>query len=121
VITRLPFLVPTDPINAALSKRYEKLGDDPFFSLSLPQAILRLRQGVGRLIRMVTDRGVVLITDGRILSKPYGERFRIALPVPIEPFSESSLIVDDIAAWFASRPSVSAGGAGPIDLSFPRG
>jgi len=107
VITRLPFLVPTDPINAALAERYEKLGHDPFSSLSVPQAILRLRQGVGRLIRMVTDRGVVLITDGRILSKPYGERFRNALPVPIEPFSEPSRIVDDIAAWFATRPSAS--------------
>jgi len=112
VITRLPFLVPTDPINAALSERYEKLGRDPFSSLSVPQAILRLRQGVGRLIRTTADRGVVLITDGRILSKGYGERFRTALPVPIEPFPDRSLFIDDIAAWFAADTRVSTGKRG---------
>lgn len=109
VVTRLPFPVPTDPINSALAERYEENGRDPFSSLSVPQAILRLRQGVGRLIRTGNDRGVVLITDGRIISKEYGERFRAALPVPVETFSDPSSLVEDIAGWFAVRPPVSAG------------
>jgi len=100
VVTRLPFSVPTDPINAALGAHYERLGRDPFLSLSLPQAIIRLRQGVGRLIRTRIDRGVVLITDGRILSKGYGEGFRAALPVPIEPFSDPDSLIAEVTAWF---------------------
>jgi len=121
VITRLPFLVPTDPINAALSERYGKLGQDPFSSLSLPQAILRLRQGVGRLIRTKSDRGVVLITDGRILVKQYGEKFQAALPVPIEPFSDPSRLVDSIGGWFSSASSGPDGERDPIDLPSPPG
>jgi DNA polymerase-3 subunit epsilon/ATP-dependent DNA helicase DinG len=76
VITKLPFAVPTDPLIAARSEEFE----DPFNEFQLPDAILRFRQGFGRLIRTKSDRGVVVILDKRILSKPYGKHFINSLP-----------------------------------------
>ncbi len=76
VIVKLPFDVPTDPIVAARSETF----DDPFSEYSLPEAILRFRQGFGRLIRTQSDRGVVAIFDRRITSKMYGRLFTDSLP-----------------------------------------
>jgi len=76
VIAKLPFDVPSDPIVAARSETFE----DPFNQYQLPEAILRFRQGFGRLIRSQSDRGVVAILDKRILSKRYGHAFIESLP-----------------------------------------
>ncbi len=76
VITKLPFDVPSDPIVEARSESF----DDPFNEYMLQEAILRFRQGFGRLIRTQTDRGVVAILDKRILSKQYGRLFMESLP-----------------------------------------
>jgi ATP-dependent DNA helicase DinG len=76
VIVKLPFDVPTDPIIAARSETFE----DPFNEYSLPEAILRFRQGFGRLIRTESDRGIVAILDKRIISKRYGKMFIDSLP-----------------------------------------
>ncbi|MBZ0286895.1 MAG: hypothetical protein K8I30_04725, partial [Anaerolineae bacterium] len=76
VITRLPFAVPTEPVFAARSDTYR----DSFKEYALPEAILRFRQGFGRLIRTRNDRGIVAIFDHRILSKAYGTDFLAALP-----------------------------------------
>ena len=76
VIIKLPFDVPTDPIVAARSETF----DNPFAEYNLPEAILRFRQGFGRLIRTQFDRGVVAILDRRILSKQYGKLFVESLP-----------------------------------------
>lgn len=76
VIAKLPFDVPTDPIVAARAETFE----DPFNQYSLPEAILRFRQGFGRLIRTQSDRGVVVILDRRILTKRYGKLFLDSLP-----------------------------------------
>jgi len=76
VITRLPFDVPDDPIFVARSEAYA----DPFYEFSLPNAILRLRQGFGRLIRSRRDRGVVVCMDRRLLTKAYGQEFLRSLP-----------------------------------------
>jgi ATP-dependent DNA helicase DinG len=76
VITRLPFAVPNDPIFSARSETYE----DAFNQYSVPDAILRFRQGFGRLIRTRTDRGVIVCLDRRILSKRYGPAFIRSLP-----------------------------------------
>lgn len=76
VITRLPFSVPSDPIIQARAETYER----PFEEYQVPQAILRFRQGFGRLIRSRTDRGVVVILDRRVESKSYGRLFLEALP-----------------------------------------
>ncbi len=76
VITRLPFAVPSDPVFAARSEEM----DDPFFQYAVPDAILRFRQGFGRLIRTKSDRGVVVVMDRRVLTKRYGEMFLRSLP-----------------------------------------
>ena len=76
VIVKLPFDVPSDPIIAARSETFE----DPFYQYSLPEAILRFRQGFGRLIRTQLDRGVVAILDKRVLTKRYGRMFIESLP-----------------------------------------
>jgi DNA polymerase-3 subunit epsilon/ATP-dependent DNA helicase DinG len=75
-ITRLPFPVPTDPVHAARSEQYE----DAFSQYTLPQAVIRFKQGFGRLIRSRTDRGVVAVLDPRITTKRYGEVFLQSLP-----------------------------------------
>lgn len=76
VIAKLPFDVPSDPIIAARSETFE----NPFYDYSVPEAILRFRQGFGRLIRSKTDRGVVAIFDRRVLTKAYGRLFLDSLP-----------------------------------------
>lgn len=75
-IVKLPFDVPSDPIIAARSETFE----DPFYQYALPEAILRFRQGFGRLIRTQTDRGVVVVLDKRVLTKRYGRLFTDCLP-----------------------------------------
>ncbi len=76
VLVRLPFAVPTDPVVAARSETF----DDPFYHYQVPDAILRFRQGFGRLIRSKTDRGVVVVLDKRVQSKNYGRLFLESLP-----------------------------------------
>ncbi len=80
IITRLPFATPDHPIIEAKLEAIVEAGGDAFQSYSLPEAILKLRQGVGRLIRSKTDTGMVVILDSRILSKNYGRAFLKALP-----------------------------------------
>ncbi len=85
IITRLPFSPPDHPLTEARLEAIEARGGDPFSEFSLPEAILRLRQGVGRLIRTKSDSGIVAILDPRILTKSYGKAFLAALPkCPIE-------------------------------------
>jgi len=104
VVTRLPFPVPTDPILVALGERIAIEGRDPFFDLSLPLAVLKLRQGVGRLIRTQEDSGVVVITDQRIATRPYGRRFSNSLPVPPSVVSSSTELMSVVEGWWALQP-----------------
>ena len=76
IMARLPFAVPTDPVHAARSALYE----DSFNAYSLPQAVIRFKQGFGRLIRTRTDRGVLVVLDQRIVTKQYGQAFLETLP-----------------------------------------
>lgn len=85
IITKLPFAVPDEPVVKARMDRITERGGDPFRDYSLPEAILKFRQGVGRLIRSSTDEGIVAILDPRILSKWYGRHFLASLPeCPVE-------------------------------------
>jgi ATP-dependent DNA helicase DinG len=85
IITRLPFAVPDHPLIEAKLELIEERGGDPFTEYSLPEAILKLRQGVGRLIRTKADSGIIVILDNRIVTKPYGRAFMQALPkCPVE-------------------------------------
>jgi ATP-dependent DNA helicase DinG len=93
VIARLPFPVPTDPVVAARSEQIEADGGDAFRDLMLPEAILRFRQGVGRLIRSADDRGVVVVADPRIARSTYGARFLATLPArPVLEGSPEELV-----------------------------
>ncbi|WP_309380034.1 ATP-dependent DNA helicase [Cerasicoccus frondis] len=80
IITRLPFDVPTHPVLEARAEWIRERGGSPFAEMTLPDAIMRFRQGVGRLLRKKTDRGRLIILDSRILHKEYGRYFLGALP-----------------------------------------
>ena len=80
VITKLPFKVPTEPIVAARSEQLQAKGINPFMHYFLPQAVLKFRQGCGRLIRTKTDRGLILVCDRRIMERNYGKFFVQSLP-----------------------------------------
>ena len=97
VLTRLPFAVPTDPIVKARSDQYEQ----PFNQYSVPQAVLRFRQGFGRLIRNKEDRGTIVIMDNRITSKNYGNSFLKSIPPCTLKPSSVSTIGQAAAQWVA--------------------
>ena len=80
IITRLPFEVPTHPVMEARVKQIKEQGGNEFFEFSLPEAVLRLKQGFGRLIRTQTDEGIVVILDPRIRTASYGKQFLDSLP-----------------------------------------
>ncbi len=80
ILVRLPFGVPTEPITQARIENMERKGEEAFSAYSLPTAILKLKQGFGRLIRTAEDKGVVAILDGRVQNKGYGRAFLKELP-----------------------------------------
>jgi len=85
IITKLPFAVPDHPLIQAKIEAIEARGGDAFIEFTLPEAVLKFKQGVGRLIRTKNDRGIVVVLDGRILTRSYGRIFLEAIPqCPIE-------------------------------------
>lgn len=80
ILTRLPFPMPDHPLEKARAERATRRGQDPFMTLSLPKAILRFKQGFGRLIRRKDDSGIVTVLDARIIQRRYGRQFLDALP-----------------------------------------
>ena len=96
VVARLPFAVFTDPVVQARCEQIEADGGDSFLGYSVPSAVIRFRQGFGRLIRHRTDRGIVIVTDRRIVARRYGEWFRNSLPATVQAFRDREELLDVI-------------------------
>ena len=92
IIDKLPFASPADPLLQARSRLLEEAGENPFMVYQIPQAILNLKQGVGRLIRGEYDQGVVVLMDPRIKSKSYGPSFLNSLPPMTLTDNEAAVI-----------------------------
>ena len=102
VVARLPFAVFTDPVIEARCEQVEAEGESAFLGYSVPNAVIRLRQGFGRLIRHRNDRGIVIIADRRIVTKRYGEWFRSSLPAPLVRFENREDFLDAIEDFLAA-------------------
>ncbi len=100
VISRLPFRVPSDPIVLARSEAIEARGRSPFADYALPQAVIKLRQGFGRLIRSHDDSGVVVIADSRLARKQYGEVFLHSLPPARLAIGPTDEVLTAVAKFF---------------------
>ena len=99
IITKLPFRMPDDPIYKARYAKLEEDGKSGFYSLSLPDATMRLKQGYGRLMRHTTDKGIVLILDSRIVSKGYGAMMLRSLPESYHPETETKTLGQKIEGF----------------------
>jgi len=103
IIDKLPFAVPSDPIIAARQRHIEEQGGSSFYEYSVPQAIISLKQGLGRLLRGTTDRGVLAVLDPRLRTKMYGQSFLKSLP-PCRITSH----IEDLERFFAAESAASA-------------
>jgi ATP-dependent DNA helicase DinG len=103
MIDRLPFQPPDDPVLAARIDKMNAEGRNAFMEYQLPQAVITLKQGAGRLIRDETDRGVLMICDTRIVTKPYGRRIWQSLP----PMRRTRAL-EDVEAFFAQGRTLAA-------------
>ena len=96
ILAKLPFRVPTEPVTKARLDRIKRLGGNPFFERSLPEAVMKLKQGFGRLMRKQDDRGVIVISDPRIVRKSYGKLFLSSLPETRKSIKETTGLFSDI-------------------------
>jgi ATP-dependent DNA helicase DinG len=100
IIDKLPFAAPDDPVLEARLESVRQRGGNPFMEEQIPSAVIALKQGVGRLIRSFEDRGVLMMGDTRLVSKPYGKTFIQSLP----PFPRTREL-DDVREFFAKVPA----------------
>ncbi len=103
-VLRLPFRVPDDPVVQARAQRLREAGEDPFTAMFVPDAVLRLRQGVGRLIRTGRDRGAVLLFDRRAATARYGPSLVAAATGGAEVVDDADALVDRLRAFFDATP-----------------
>jgi ATP-dependent DNA helicase DinG len=116
IVTKLPFAVPDDPLVAARGERLAERGLDPFRHDAVPEAVLRFRQGAGRLIRRSDDRGVLVVCDPRLTTASYRRPFLAALPVEPERFDDPERLAAEAARFLsegplAATPTIRADGA----------
>ena len=100
VMARLPFTAVGDPIFEARCEQVEQSGGNSFRELSVPQAVIRFRQGFGRLIRTCTDRGMVIVADPRLITRNYGTTFCRSLPCPVQPIPDRNALLAAVSAFF---------------------
>ena len=108
VLARLPFPQVGEPIVEARGEKVVEEGGSAFRDYFLPEALIRFRQGFGRLVRTKSDRGVVVVADSRIATKNYGALFRKAIPASVHAVASTDEVVARTAAFFASLPSTGA-------------
>jgi ATP-dependent DNA helicase DinG len=105
VIAKLPFHVHTDPVVEARCELLRERGQDPFLSYSLPYAVLRFRQGFGRLIRRKEDKGVLVVCDKRVVTKRYGSAFLRSLPTPYRAVAKEEDLIRGAVAFLEGEDS----------------
>jgi predicted DnaQ family exonuclease/DinG family helicase len=100
LITKLPFDVPTEPVIQAKAEMIQRMGGNPFMDFTIPEAVIRLRQGFGRLIRSTSDFGAVIILDNRIIKKMYGQIFLESLPASSRIYNNPDQFWEELLNWF---------------------
>lgn len=103
VIARLPFAQVGDPVVEARSEKIDRDGGSSFRDYALPEAVIRFRQGFGRLVRSKRDRGIVIVTDPRLVTKPYGAIFRRSIPASVHTITGADELVGRIRSFFAAE------------------
>jgi ATP-dependent DNA helicase DinG len=100
LLTKLPFDVPSEPIIQAKAELIRKQGGNPFMDFTVPEAVIRFRQGFGRLIRTKSDFGAIVILDTRVISKLYGRIFLNSLPLKAKIVTENQSLWQQLKNWF---------------------
>ncbi|MCF7905130.1 MAG: hypothetical protein K9M49_08255, partial [Candidatus Marinimicrobia bacterium] len=103
VIAKLPFSVPSDPIVRANSMALKAAGENDFMGYTVPEAAIKYKQGVGRLIRSTSDFGAIISLDDRIFTKRYGDYFRNSTPIPHVPANSEKEMVELVRQWYRSH------------------
>jgi len=103
VIARLPFAQVGDPVIEARSEKIDREGGSSFRDYALPEAVIKFRQGFGRLIRSKRDRGVVVVTDPRLVTKNYGATFRRSIPTSVRTVTDLSELLREVSEFFGER------------------
>jgi ATP-dependent DNA helicase DinG len=102
-IVRLPFQPPNHPLVEAKSENIKKRNENPFMKFSVPQAVIRFKQGFGRLVRRASDKGVVIIYDTRVIDTQYGKYFLYSLPGPKIEHMNTEQMVPRIQEWMGEQ------------------
>ena len=110
VLVKLPFAVPSEPIVEAQIEKLDQAGRNSFLEYLVPEAVIKFRQGFGRLIRSTEDRGVVVVLDQRVISTRYGQLFLDSLPTGHRAFRTADALIEGVTRWFEKSARMKAEG-----------